>query len=641
MNSHSTTEKAILTIAEKVSFDLEDYHIKILSYLGCFTPQVFTFKVECNRLNFESNQGEIPQLGLLRVGDLSSGLVRELEIRKALKNYGLIVPLLAQIQKDSVVVDVRENSHFEQLIEKDQSEIEIVENQTNMIFLITEEDIKNHDNIEKDTDDYPRENIEQEEINEVIELEAYKLLEKDDMNPQESDLEEEYLPEYILEEELENPSTHILLLSEFPSFENSLESLIEQYSYQESVLDLLALNLIIQLCQCCSYLSERKWHLINLVPTLTEFKERLMIYDLTQIFPEKDILSTGLNGAYCAPELATSSPIDELMSSYTVGALLYKIIHHQLPNHEDGFDIKVSPIPQVYQLLKKVLSPIPEERLTLVGLRQLLLKIRQEITLKKVSWNMASSSTVGLSLERLQNEDYFGFKQQQINAQETLMIAVVADGMGGMAKGEVASRIAVETVLNESILTEFKDPQERNNWLVNVFQKANQAIASEVDNGGTTLSVVLALNEQLMIGHVGDSRIYLLRQGNLEQISQDHSYVALLVNNGEITEEESKNHPDRSLLLRSLGSKNTLSHDYVQNLTATTNHLVLTLENNDLLLLCSDGIWDLISQEKIQDIFSDPHLALQDAVNLIIDNVLEAGASDNATILALEYNIVN
>ncbi|MGK7942204.1 MAG: protein phosphatase 2C domain-containing protein [Crocosphaera sp.] len=639
MNPHLSTEQDILTIAEQVSFNVEDYQIKILSYLGCFTPQVFAFKVEWNRLNLESTEREIPQLGLLRVGNLNSGLVRELEIRKALNSYGLIVPLLTQIQRESVVVDLKRNNEVDEPIEKDKDEQEVVENKAAVTLLMTEKNEETGDEIKNPLNNSDLENTEAEEINEGIESESKQPLKEDLIDDQETELEEEYLPEFFLEEELESPSEHILLLTEFPSFDNSLETLIEDYSSQKYPLDLSALNLIIQLCQCCSYLSERKWNLINLVPALTEFKERLKLYDLTQVFSENDIPSRGLSGAYCAPELATSSPINELMSSYTLGALLYKILHHQLPNHEDSFDLKINPIPQFYQLLKKVLSPIPEERLTLTGLRQLLLKIRQELTFKKVTWNMASLSTVGLSLDRLENEDYFGFKQQQLNAQQTLMIGVVADGMGGMAQGEVASRIAVETVLKESILTEFKDPQERETWLVNVFQKANQAIASEIDNGGTTLSVVLGVNEQLMIGHVGDSRIYLLRRGNLQQISQDHSYVALLINNGEMTEEESKEHPDRSLLLRSLGSKNILSHDYVQNLTATTNQLVLTLEDQDLLLLCSDGVWGLISNEKIKEIFNDTNLSLQDAVNLIIENVLDAGASDNATLLALQCQI--
>ena len=141
-----------------------------------------------------------------------------------------------------------------------------------------------------------------------------------------------------------------------------------------------------------------------------------------------------------------------------------------------------------------------------------------------------------------------------------------------------------------------------------------------------------------MIGHVGDSRIYLLRQGKIQQLSQDHSLVGLMVNNGEITEEESRNHPDRNVLLRSLGSKNSLSPGYVQNLTVTTKNLVLNLESQDILLLCSDGVWDLVRDEELQAIFSSPLSSLQDSVDTTIQKVLDAGASDNATLVALQYS---
>ena len=114
------------------------------------------------------------------------------------------------------------------------------------------------------------------------------------------------------------------------------------------------------------------------------------------------------------------------------------------------------------------------------------------------------------------------------------------------------------------------EEEQRNEWLLNLFQKANISIADAVRNGGTTLSVALAINDSLMIAHVGDSRIYLIRQGKMKQLSEDHSLVAMLVANGEITEEESLTHPDRNVLLKSIGSKKHLSEGYVQNLSRTT-----------------------------------------------------------------------
>ncbi|MFM9160365.1 MAG: PP2C family protein-serine/threonine phosphatase, partial [Dolichospermum sp.] len=154
-------------------------------------------------------------------------------------------------------------------------------------------------------------------------------------------------------------------------------------------------------------------------------------------------------------------------------------------------------------------------------------------------------------------------RQQQLSNTETMILGVVADGMGGMSQGELASKIAVKTVLEKPIPNEFKTVEQRNEWLISLFEKANESVANQVRDGGTTLSVILAISKQLMIAHVGDSRIYLLRKGEIRQISEDHSYVALLVASGEITEAESLEHPDRNVLIKSIGSKRRLSDGYV------------------------------------------------------------------------------
>jgi protein phosphatase len=138
-----------------------------------------------------------------------------------------------------------------------------------------------------------------------------------------------------------------------------------------------------------------------------------------------------------------------------------------------------------------------------------------------------------------------------------------------------------------------------------------------------------------MVAHVGDSRIYLIRQGKIQQLSEDHSLVAMLVANGEITEEESLTHPDRNVLLKSIGSKKHLSEGYVQNLSRTTSNLSMTLENEDILLLCSDGVWDLVPTQELAEIFSQFE-SLQMAVDQTIQRVINKGATDNATLLAMQ-----
>jgi|GEM_PF-402378 len=670
-----------LRIAEGVSLNLGDYHLDILSYLGCFTPNVYAFKVDIKPLSGEDKTSSPQQLGLLRVGSFEGGLNRELNLRKSLNNFGLIAQLLAEAQLESVIIDptpkhseavevFSESNEIE--AEKSQelaapltdSEAEVIsesneieaEKSQELVDPLTDSEaevISESNEIEAEKSQElaaPLTDSEAEVISESNEIEAEKSNEQQENQSDESqDIREEntansnhqseYLEEkYFSEESRENePSEQLLLLSHFPSQEDSLEQWLKNNPSQED-----SLSLIIQLCQCCFQFSENNWSLVNLVPRLMEFKNQLKLYDLTQIFPSGSTLSNGLVGEYCAPELATNCPITPLMSSYTIGAMLYQTLHHQLPSTEQSFALQIRPIPRLYQLLKIALSLVPEERFTLSQFRQLLIETRNEIRTQKVSWITASRSTVGLSLDRLQNEDNFGVKQQQINDTETLIIGVVADGMGGMAKGEIASQIAIETVLKEAFPTSFKSPEQRNIWLMNVFQKANQAIASEVENGGTTLSMILAVNEQLMIAHVGDSRIYLLRQGKIKQLSQDHSLVASLVRSGEITEEESRHHPDRSVLIKSIGSKTPLSNGYVQNLNITINNLTLTLEDHDILLLCSDGVWDLVSPEDLKEVFANHQSdSLQKAVDATIQKVLDAGAFDNATLLVFKYYILN
>ena len=657
MTFNFPSNQETLIIQEKNCFSLENYHLEVKSYLGSFSPGVSTFKVNFNAIaeTEPETEPETKSEGLLRVGSLDSGLHRELELRSLLNNYGLVAPLLAQAQIESVLINVQSSNPLEVsaiadtddgntlpvdeiIINSESTESASKDKQADVI---TNEETSESQEISLSSLDPSQNNSQQQEQCTIDQLEnnsqqqEQKAVFSQCSEPENysEEMTRGYLSEEIIEDEPQSPSTMILLLTEFPSLEDSLENLLKDSNLSEKTL-----NLVIQICQLCSYLSDKKWNLINLVTPLIEYKERLKFYDLTQILPQGETLPIGLVGGYYAPELATASPIDPLMSSYTVGALLYQILHQNLPNTEHNFDFPINPIPRFYQILKIALDPDPQERFPLSQLRYLLLEAREELYSQASHWKTASASTVGLSLSRLQNEDNFGIRQQHLNSKEKLMLAVVADGMGGMAKGEIASKIAVETLLGEAIPPHFQTPEQRDVWLTDTFQKANQAIAAEVDNGGTTLSVVLACNDKLMIGHVGDSRIYLLRQGKIQQLSQDHSLVGLMLNNGEITEEESRNHPDRNVLLRSLGSKNSLSPGYVQNLTVTTKNLVLNLESQDILLLCSDGVWDLVRDEELQAIFSSPLSSLQDGVDTVIQKVLDAGASDNATLVALQYS---
>ncbi|WP_293120802.1 SpoIIE family protein phosphatase [Moorena sp. SIO4G3] len=172
-----------------------------------------------------------------------------------------------------------------------------------------------------------------------------------------------------------------------------------------------------------------------------------------------------------------------------------------------------------------------------------------------------------------------------------------------------------------------KQPTLVSLWIVHLF--------CNFDLLPTTLSVILGISHNLLVAHVGDSRIYLIRKEQICQLTEDHSLVAMLLASGEINYEESLDHPDSNILTKSLGSKPSLSDGYVQDLSRFYQDLFLPLEDRDILVICSDGVWSLVSDPELAETFIKTQ-PLQAAVDEIIQKVIDNGAYDNATILALD-----
>lgn len=515
--------------------------------------------------------------GLLRIGVTNSGLNRELELRKKLGDYKLVTELLAHSQ-DNITIDIKPQNI---------PEIETI-------------------------------------FSPIPEIDtASECL-------QEEYLEDEYYPETEINTNISNQK--LLLITYLPKENQTLETWIKtEHPLEESIF------LTSQICQLCRYLHQKGWCFINILPQFIQMGTPIQFFDLTSAYPLGETLNSGLIGTYCAPELAyCKNPIQETMSSYTVAALLYQIIHKRPLSTDQTIEIEINPIPIIYQILKICLSSLPEERFPLEQLLKILVHTRQNISTPKINWQIASSSTVGLSINRLQNEDNYGIKQQKISDRETILLAAIADGMGGMSQGELASQLAIKTVLEAPIFFQNQTIEQYQEWLENLFVQANETVSNQLKDGGTTLSVIFAISQQLIISHVGDSRIYLLRQGQIKQLSQDHSLVAILVASEQITEAESLEHPERNVLTKSIGTKRRLSDGYIQNLKQTTPELSMQLEHEDIILLCSDGVWDLVPKNELAEIFT-PDQNLQKSVNLTINKVLERGASDNATLLALQF----
>jgi PPM family protein phosphatase len=202
-------------------------------------------------------------------------------------------------------------------------------------------------------------------------------------------------------------------------------------------------------------------------------------------------------------------------------------------------------------------------------------------------------------------------------------VFVVADGMGGAQAGEVASRLAIEAF--EHGLPDDGSAEER---LAARVREANRQIyeRSRADRGragmGTTLTAAYVGDAHVAIAHVGDSRAYLFRGGTLQRLTQDHSLVDELVRRGKLTEEQAAEHPQRSIITRALGPEPDVEVD-----TWT-----YPARSGDVVLLCSDGLTSMISEERVRDVLS-AHENLDAAADALIDEANQAGGRDNITVV--------
>jgi serine/threonine protein phosphatase PrpC len=211
--------------------------------------------------------------------------------------------------------------------------------------------------------------------------------------------------------------------------------------------------------------------------------------------------------------------------------------------------------------------------------------------------------------------------QEEIDSRGTLLI--VADGMGGYAAGEVASRTAVEAVLNAYYGDLSGGVTES---LTRAVRQANRAVLEEANRDadhagmGTTLALAVVWSGQLAVANVGDSRVYLIRDGRIAQISRDHSWIAELLAVGKITPEEARHHPMRNVVTRSLGGRPELEIEV---------YPPLKLRRGDIALVCSDGLWGMVSAEQMLQIV-ESHSA-QAGADALVATANDAGGHDNIT----------
>lgn len=235
-----------------------------------------------------------------------------------------------------------------------------------------------------------------------------------------------------------------------------------------------------------------------------------------------------------------------------------------------------------------------------------------------------TKSDIGMT--RTMNQDSYS-----VSNEENYKLYILADGMGGYKGGEIASQVAVtaiEKYIKEKFITIAKDKETILNMINNAIEFANTAIFEEsrqddeLHDMGTTIEVCMIYKNKLYIGHVGDSRIYRIRKNIMRKITTDHSYVEKLVKDGEITREQAFHHPKKNLLIKALGTSGTVEPEIIYK----------ALAKDDILVICSDGLTNMIREDRILEIINKNEDV---AVDELISEANAAGGLDNITVILI------
>ena len=269
---------------------------------------------------------------------------------------------------------------------------------------------------------------------------------------------------------------------------------------------------------------------------------------------------------------------------------------------------------------------------------------------------LLSAGATDIGLRRTNNEDAYCVMPE-------IGLFGVADGMGGAAAGEIASKYFIEAARSvfggedsggtpgmhangelRHAATAASPVAGYEHLLEKVFNRTSRLIARHVvehphDKGmGCTADLLIIHENDYVIGHIGDSRVYLLREGNLCQLTKDHSLVQLQVDNGELTAEEARHHPRKNILFQVLGGSMGSTGGSSMNAPDAAVPFDLLRGNaldRDIFLLCSDGLTDMLEDAEIREILVS-HKSIQQKVLKLIEQALAAGGRDNVTVVLCE-----
>ncbi len=258
--------------------------------------------------------------------------------------------------------------------------------------------------------------------------------------------------------------------------------------------------------------------------------------------------------------------------------------------------------------------------------------------------NFKDPNTIGIGssigLQREHNEDaLFAMTTNMVSNNISLPIGlyIVADGMGGHLHGEKASEVAVyamaSSVLSNIFSFSIDDPNKYSGDSVETLMEAgmlsaHQAILKQAPGGGSTLTALLILQDQMTISHIGDSRAYQIDlEGNAQVLTTDHSLVKRLQDLGQITSDEAAIHPQRNVLYRALGQEEPLNTEVITS----------PVPSSGFLMLCSDGLWGVVSDNEMIEIITSG-VSPQEASRKLLEAANSSGGPDNISVIIVEIH---
>lgn len=241
---------------------------------------------------------------------------------------------------------------------------------------------------------------------------------------------------------------------------------------------------------------------------------------------------------------------------------------------------------------------------------------------------MKSFSITDVGMKRSINQDYVYCNENFIGSLPNLFI--VADGMGGHKAGDYASRLCVEEVVKSIQNSSLRTPI---GIIGEAINKANKKVCEvslnnqDYEGMGTTLVITTIVDKCLYVANIGDSRMYLIRNGIIKQITIDHSFVEEMVRLGKIRKEDARTHPKKNVIMKAIGTEKQIVPDYFE----------IDLKKDDIILLCSDGLSNMLEDIEIKDIILNTK-GVDNAGKMLVNKANENGGRDNIAVILLKFD---